>query len=630
MIYIKSGIRLFLICAFFYQFSFAQQKAFTFAHITDTHIGSENADEDLRRTVDDINANPDIEFVIHTGDVTEFGSDKELYLAKQILDKLTKPYYIVPGNHDSKWSESGCNTFVKVFGSECFSVEKNGFLFVGLASGPNMRMSPGQIPREHLQFLKSVLEKNKKKQLPIISVNHYPLDSGLNNWYEVVDLLKTQNIQAHLMGHGHANKMYNFEGIPGAMGRSNLRFDKNKVILEQAAAYNIVLFQNDKFIYNERRSGIETLPSWGTVVLENHYFSKDTSHYKRPDFSGNVTCPSVKVDWEVQFKSDIGSGVAISGTTGIVTTTKGEIIAVDIRTGKQLWVYRTKGKIFSTAAIKNDIVIVGSTDNSIYGLSLTKGKKIWQFTTSKSVLSSPSIDGGTIFIGASDGVFRALNYKSGNLLWEFNGVNNFVECKPLVYLDNVFFGSWGNSFYALNKNTGTLQWKSVKGANRMLSPAAVYAVGGFGKVFIVAPDRYMTAFDAFTGKEMYYSNIVSCRESIGMSVDKKIVYIKTMAEGDLIAIDANSNSQNILWRVKTNLGYEIAPSPIVESGNLIFISGQSGLICAVNKVSKTVEWTYKVSNTLINAITPVENDKIIVSTMDGKVLCLNYLNDSKN
>jgi outer membrane protein assembly factor BamB len=209
-------------------------------------------------------------------------------------------------------------------------------------------------------------------------------------------------------------------------------------------------------------------------------------------------------------------------------------------------------------------------------------------------------------------------------------VNNFVECKPLVYLDNVFFGSWGNSFYALNKNTGTLQWKSVKGANRMLSPAAVYAVGGFGKVFIVAPDRYMTAFDAFTGKEMYYSNIVSCRESIGMSVDKKIVYIKTMAEGDLIAIDANSNSQNILWRVKTNLGYEIAPSPIVESGNLIFISGQSGLICAVNKVSKAVEWTYKVSNTLINAITPVDNDKIIVSTMDGKVLCLNYLNDSKN
>ena len=88
MIYIKSGIRLFLICAFFYQFSFAQQKAFTFAHITDTHIGSENADEDLQRTVDDINANPDIEFVIHTGDVTEFGSDKELYLAKQILDKL--------------------------------------------------------------------------------------------------------------------------------------------------------------------------------------------------------------------------------------------------------------------------------------------------------------------------------------------------------------------------------------------------------------------------------------------------------------------------------------------------------------------------------------------------------------
>jgi len=629
MIYFKNSIRLLLVFVFFCQFSFAQKEGFTFAHITDTHIGSENADVDLQRTVDDINRNPDIEFVIHSGDVTEFGSDEELYLAKQILDKLNKPYYIVPGNHDSKWSESGCNTFVKVFGSECFSVEKNGFLFVGLASGPNMRMSPGQIPREHIQFLKRVLDKNKKKQLPIISVNHYPLDSGLNNWYEVVDLLKTQNIQAHLMGHGHANKMYNFEGIPGAMGRSNLRFDKNKVILEQAAAYNIVRFENDKFIYNERRSGIETLPSWGTVPLENHYFSKDTTLYKRPDYNLNAKFPDVNTTWNIQFDSDIGSGVAVSGTTGIVTTTKGEIIAIDIRTGKQLWKYRTKGKIFSTPAIKNDIVIVGSTDNSIYGLSLSKGKGIWQYTTSKSVLSSPSIDGETVFIGASDGVFRALNYRTGNLLWEFKGVNNFVECKPLVYLDNVFFGSWGNSFYALNKNTGVLQWKSEKGSSRMLSPAAVNAVGGFGKVFIVAPDRYMTAFDAFTGNEIYYSNTVSCRETLGLSAEKNIVYIKTMAEGDLVAIDATSPSQKVLWRVKTNLGYEIAPSPIVESGNLIFIPGQSGLICAVNKDSKTVEWTYKVSNTLVNAITSVDNDKIIVSTLDGKVVCLNFHNSLK-
>ncbi|WP_315820577.1 metallophosphoesterase [Paraflavitalea speifideaquila] len=87
----------------------AQIKPFRFVHISDTHIGSPNgsAEEDLRRTVRDINDMKDIAFVIITGDITELGTDSQLKLAKQILDSLQIKYYIIPGNHDSGWSESG-------------------------------------------------------------------------------------------------------------------------------------------------------------------------------------------------------------------------------------------------------------------------------------------------------------------------------------------------------------------------------------------------------------------------------------------------------------------------------------------------------------------------------------------
>src|SRR5512145_2874001 len=80
---------------------------FQFALVTDTHIGSSTSADDLRRTVADINASDSLAFTIFSGDITEFGSDAEFHLAKQILDSLTKPWYIVPGNHDTKWSESG-------------------------------------------------------------------------------------------------------------------------------------------------------------------------------------------------------------------------------------------------------------------------------------------------------------------------------------------------------------------------------------------------------------------------------------------------------------------------------------------------------------------------------------------
>jgi outer membrane protein assembly factor BamB len=53
----------------------------------------------------------------------------------------------------------------------------------------------------------------------------------------------------------------------------------------------------------------------------------------------------------------------------------------------------------------------------------------------------------------------------------------------------------------LDAETGSLTWKWNNGSsNRMYSPAACYPVATGGKVFIVAPDRYMTVFDAETGK----------------------------------------------------------------------------------------------------------------------------------
>ncbi|MDP1972833.1 MAG: metallophosphoesterase [Sediminibacterium sp.] len=84
----------------------AQWKPFRFAFISDTHIGSPNgnAEEDLRRTVADINSMNDIAFVVLTGDITELGTDAEIKLAKEILAELKVPYYIISGNHDTGWS----------------------------------------------------------------------------------------------------------------------------------------------------------------------------------------------------------------------------------------------------------------------------------------------------------------------------------------------------------------------------------------------------------------------------------------------------------------------------------------------------------------------------------------------
>ena len=203
----------------------------------------------------------DIAFVLLTGDITELGTNEELKLAKQILDSLNIKWYIIPGNHDTGWSESGGAMFTTVFGYDKFSFEYSGIRFLGCASGLYLRMSEGHVPRDAVNWLDAELGKVKPQQ-PVIFLNHYPIDNGLDNWYEITDRLHYYNTWAILCGHGHANKALNFEDIPGVMGRSNLRAKA------AIGGYNLVDVRADSMIFTERKPGVATLKSWTGVKIE--------------------------------------------------------------------------------------------------------------------------------------------------------------------------------------------------------------------------------------------------------------------------------------------------------------------------------------------------------------------------
>ena len=65
---------------------------FSFAFITDTHLSpGSHAFEDLRACISDLNALDSLDFVIFGGDITDFGSDQEIYAAKALLDSLSLP-----------------------------------------------------------------------------------------------------------------------------------------------------------------------------------------------------------------------------------------------------------------------------------------------------------------------------------------------------------------------------------------------------------------------------------------------------------------------------------------------------------------------------------------------------------
>lgn len=590
---------------------------FKFALIADTHIGNHNNDEDLQRTVNDINNNMhEIEFVIVAGDVTEFGSDEEITIAKNLLDQLNVPTYVIPGNHDSNWSESGTNSFLKIFGTETFGFEHNGYKFFGLPSGPNMRMSPGQIPREGITWFKQQLEETDT-DTPIIFVNHYPMNDDLNNWFEVMDALKPYNIKLMLCGHGHRNKKLNFEGINAAMGRSNLRAG------EEFGGYNVVTINQDSIIFQERNLSDQTYAPWLSYSTAGRPQWEENP--PRPDYSINTNHPNVKEIWAVQEDGDMGGGMALTQDYLIYTTTQGEIKTRNAITGEELWSFTTNGKIYSTPTVCEDKVWVSSTDNNLYGLELESGKPQLTLPHDRSIVASPVCHQNLVIVPGTDGKCTSWNRTNGEQVWQFNQIENFTLTRPQIKDGIMFFGSWGNEFYAINTATGNLKWKWNNGhSNRMLSPAQVVPVITHNKVFLASPDRYMTVLDEETGAVIWRHNDSEnrVRESIGVSEDGNTVYAKTM-DGDIIAIDATLNERKIKWISSgEDMGYELAPTPIVEKNGVVYAPTDKGLIYAYNAQNGNFLWKYRIASGLINMILPTDTNELYVSSMDGMLMKL--------
>ncbi len=75
--------------------------------------------DETQEAVEAINRRNDIDFVIHTGDMANFGIRKEFELQRDILNGLACPYVCLLGNHDCLGN--GYLIFQEIFGSYDFA-----------------------------------------------------------------------------------------------------------------------------------------------------------------------------------------------------------------------------------------------------------------------------------------------------------------------------------------------------------------------------------------------------------------------------------------------------------------------------------------------------------------------------
>ena len=588
------------------------QTNFKFAWLSDIHVGYPTAAEDLQRSVTDINSSDSISFTIISGDITATGTLEELTLAKQVLDNLEKPYYIIPGNHDTKWSESGCTDFIKLWGNDRFNFEFDRFLFIGLHEGPRMRMADGHWAPEDLRWFDSLNVSLPNSNQPIIFVTHYPLNDEIDNWYVMLDRLKNANTKVALFGHGHRNKIFDFESIAGVMGRSNLRAN------EKTGGYNIAEIKNDSMYFYERIPYSST-SHWHQIKLQQRNFEALVTEQPRPDYSINQKYPDVKSLWEFNSGYTIGSSAVVKDNSVFVGDASGYFYSLSLLNGSVKWKFKSQNAIYSTPAVKCNCVVFGSADSAIYCLNTKNGNLIWSYKTNAAVLGCPVIEDDIVYIGGSDRIFRAIDLESGKLIWEFKGLNGFVETKPVFYDDKILFGAWDEHFYCLDSETGKLIWK-WKGdrAGIFYSPAACWPVASDGIVFFAAPDRKLSALNIETGNEDWRTGKYQVRETVGLSENGKSLFIRTMND-TILALPVSDKLEEPIWITNCGFGYEISSAQIVEMDGVIFYATKNGMIYSLDAETGKILWQHKISNGFINTVTPINNHQIITTDFDGKV-----------
>ncbi len=198
-----------------------------FIHMSDTHLGptpdytlhGRNTYQYTLALIQHLNQKlpfvPD--FVLHTGDVTNYFEDEAGKLAAALFAELKYPIYYVAGNHDSpdvmrrfllQQPEGGNDPFIYDFMVQDFH-----FLVLDTRGRPDPQ---GLVSEAQLNWLQEKCASSPARSLCLV-VHHLPLKTG-NSWYDrdmrvmneeaLFDVLKPYQMKLRGVFFGHIHRPY--------------------------------------------------------------------------------------------------------------------------------------------------------------------------------------------------------------------------------------------------------------------------------------------------------------------------------------------------------------------------------------------------------------------------------------
>lgn len=132
---------------------------------------------------------------------------------------------------------------------------------------------------------------------------------------------------------------------------------------------------------------------------------------------------------------EIGSYIANTSAArdGIVYVAHngGEVIAIDIASGEEVWRVPTNVEYTASPAVDAKTLYVAGPDKRLVALDRVTGEEKWAFLATRGLDSSPVVSGNVVWQGGMDGRLYAVNKEDGSELWQFD-LGAQIKASPAV------------------------------------------------------------------------------------------------------------------------------------------------------------------------------------------------------
>ena len=166
------------------------------------------------------------------------------------------------------------------------------------------------------------------------------------------------------------------------------------------------------------------------------------------DFIGNKI-------WKYESKNYSLSSPASNGKIIMWGNVKGEIVAVDAKSGKLIYKNKVAERFEAGITISDNSAFIGDANGIMYSINIDTGSVNWKFQTAGKIRSIPAYNQNTLYTANLDGSIYSLNKSSGNLNWHIK-TDGVINASPLLFNDYLLQPDLNEKVYLIDIEKGII------------------------------------------------------------------------------------------------------------------------------------------------------------------------------